>query len=117
VDRSATYAARWVAKNIVAAELAERCEVQLSYAIGVARPLSVRIDTFGTGTCPEELLCEAVQKVFDLRPERIIEALGLKAPIYTPTSYHGHFGRDEFPWEATNRTQQLRTAVGSQASV
>jgi S-adenosylmethionine synthetase len=91
--------------------------VQLSYAIGVARPLSIRIDTFGTGTCPEELLCEAVQKVFDLRPERIIEDLGLKAPIYTPTSYHGHFGRDGFPWEATNRTQQLRTAVGSQASV
>ena len=116
VDRSAAYAARWVAKNIVAAELAERCEVQLSYAIGVAKPLSVRVDTFGTGKCPEDLLCDAVEKVFDLRPAGIIKALGLKSPIYTPTSYHGHFGRDGFSWEATNRTQELRNVVGAQAS-
>jgi len=115
VDRSAAYAARWVAKNLVAAEFAERCEVQLSYAIGVARPLSVRVDTFGTGKCPEDVLVEAVEKVFDLRPAGIIGSLGLKNPIYTPTSYHGHFGRDEFSWEATDRVQELRDAVGIQA--
>ncbi len=117
VDRSAAYAARWVAKNVVAAGLARRCEVQLSYAIGVARPLSIRVDTFGTGTAPEDVLAEAVGSVFDLRPAQIIQALDLKRPIYTPTSYHGHFGREGFSWERTNRTAALREAVSALAQV
>jgi S-adenosylmethionine synthetase len=116
VDRSATYAARWVAKNIVAAGLAKRCEVQVSYAIGVARPTSVRVDTFGTGTCPEDVLTDAVEKVFDLRPAQIIAALDLKRPIFTRTAYHGHFGRDGFSWEETNRTSELQAAVSAAAN-
>ncbi|MCC7013421.1 MAG: methionine adenosyltransferase [Planctomycetes bacterium] len=112
VDRSAAYAARWVAKNIVAAGLARRCEVQVSYAIGVAKPLSVRVDTFGTGTVAEDKLCDAVSKVFDLRPAAIIRELDLKRPIYEKTAYHGHFGRADFPWEQTNRTEALRQALG-----
>jgi S-adenosylmethionine synthetase len=111
VDRSAAYAARWVAKNVVAAGLAERCEVQLSYAIGVAKPLSVRLDTFGTGKVSDEVLDSAIGKVFDLRPAMILEVLGLKRPIYRKTSYHGHFGRSEFPWEATDRIEELKAAV------
>jgi S-adenosylmethionine synthetase len=113
VDRSAAYASRWVAKNIVAAGLADRCEVQLSYAIGVARPLSLRVDTFGTGNVPDEVLDTAVGTVFDLRPACILADLQLKRPIYERTAYHGHFGRDEFPWEATNRIAELKDAVGS----
>jgi S-adenosylmethionine synthetase len=112
VDRSAAYAARWVAKNVVAAGLARRCEVQVSYAIGVARPLSVRVDTFGTGSVSEEALCAALEKVFDLRPAAIIRDLQLKRPIYERTAYHGHFGRPDFAWEQTNRVNELRAALG-----
>ncbi len=111
VDRSAAYAARWVAKNVVASGLARRCEVQVSYAIGVAKPLSVRIDTFGTGKVDDESIARAVQKVFDLRPAKIIEALSLKRPIYRQTAFHGHFGRPGFPWEATNKVSELTEAV------
>jgi S-adenosylmethionine synthetase len=116
VDRSAAYAARWVAKNVVAAKLARRCEVQLSYAIGVAHPLSVRVDTFGTGEVPDTALTDAVGKVFDLRPASIIAALDLKQPIYERTAYHGHFGRPEFSWERTDRVAELQTAVATPAS-
>ena len=106
-DRSAAYAARWIAKNLVAAQLAKRVEVQLAYAIGVARPVSVKIDTFRTGTATDALLSDVVQAVFDLRPKAIIEALDLLKPIYRHTAYHGHFGRDEFAWEKTNRVDAL----------
>jgi S-adenosylmethionine synthetase len=112
VDRSAAYAARWVAKNVVAAGLARRCEVQVSYAIGIARPLSVRVDTFGTAQVGEDALCAAIEKVFDLRPAAIIRELDLKRPIYERTAYHGHFGRAEFPWEQTDRTEALRRELG-----
>jgi len=115
VDRSAAYAARWVAKNIVAAGLARRCEVQLSYAIGVARPTSTHVDTFGTGSCPDEVLGGAIEKVFDLRPAAIIDTLDLKRPIYARTACHGHFGREGFSWEETNRTSQLQEAVAAVA--
>jgi S-adenosylmethionine synthetase len=115
VDRSAAYAARWVAKNVVAAGLARRCEVQLSYAIGVAAPLSVRVDTFGTGTVDEAALSAAITKVFDLRPAGIIKALDLKRPIYRQTAAHGHFGREEFSWEATNKVADLKAALGAGA--
>ncbi|MCA8978714.1 MAG: methionine adenosyltransferase [Planctomycetes bacterium] len=115
VDRSAAYAARWVAKNVVAAGLAERCEVQLSYAIGVAKPLSLRVDTFGTGTVADDVLDRAVAEVFDLRPARILAALDLKRPIYEKSAYHGHFGREEFPWEQTNKVAELQEAVASHA--
>ena len=113
VDRSAAYASRWVAKNVVAAGLATRCEVQLSYAIGVAKPLSVRVDTFGTNTVDEDAISAAVNKVFDLTPRGIITALGLKAPIYRKTAAHGHFGRAGFPWEETNRVAELKDAVSA----
>jgi S-adenosylmethionine synthetase len=115
VDRSAAYAARWVAKNVVAAGLADRCEVQLSYAIGVAEPLSLRVDTFGTGTVSDDALDRAVGSVFDLRPSRILSALDLKRPIYERTAYHGHFGRNDFPWEQTNKVAELQEAVASHA--
>jgi S-adenosylmethionine synthetase len=115
VDRSAAYAARWVAKNIVAAGLARRCEVQLAYAIGVAQPLSIRVDTFGTGSAPDELLVDAVRDVFDLRPAGIIKALDLKRPIFERTAYHGHFGRDEFAWERTTKVDALKDAVAAKA--
>ena len=111
VDRSAAYAARWVAKNVVAAGLATRCEVQVSYAIGVAKPLSIRVDTFGTGTVADGLLADAIGKVFDLRPAPIIRALDLKRPIYGRTAFHGHFGRDEFSWEGTGKVAELQAAV------
>ncbi len=111
VDRSAAYAARWVAKNVVAAGLARRCEVQVAYAIGVARPLSVRIDTFATGTVADDILGAAIGQVFDLRPARIIAALDLKRPIYACTAFHGHFGRDGCAWEETNKKDALRAAV------
>jgi S-adenosylmethionine synthetase len=115
VDRSAAYAARYVAKNVVAAGLAERCEVQLSYAIGVAKPLSIRVDTFGTGKVADDVLDRAVAEVFDLRPAAILADLDLKRPIYEKTAYHGHFGRADFPWEATDRVDALKSAVASHA--
>ena len=113
VDRSAAYAARWVAKNVVAAGLADRCQVQLAYAIGVASPVSVRVDTFGTGTVADTMLEEAVNKVFDLRPTAIIKTLDLQRPIYRQTAAYGHFGRPELdlPWERTNRVDKLRAAL------
>jgi S-adenosylmethionine synthetase len=110
VDRSGAYAARWVAKNLVAAGLARRCEVQIAYAIGVAEPVSIRVDHFGTGTKEEDVLVRLVRKHFDLTPRGIIETLDLRRPIYRATSYHGHFGREDqgFPWERTDRTEALR---------
>jgi S-adenosylmethionine synthetase len=113
VDRSAAYAARHVAKNVVAAKLAKRCEVQVAYAIGVAKPVSVKVDTFGTGTVADELLAAAVDQVFDLRPKAIIERLDLLKPIYRHTAYHGHFGRPQFTWEATDHAAKLAAAVAS----
>ncbi len=112
VDRSAAYAARWVAKNIVAAKLAKRCEIQLAYAIGVAKPVSIKVDTFGTGTSvDDDALAVAVGEVFDLTPTGIIKSLKLLRPIYRHTAYHGHFGRKDFPWEATNKAAALKKAV------
>lgn len=111
VDRSAAYAARWVAKNVVAAKLAKRCEIQLAYAIGVAKPVSIKVDTFGTGTVDEDRLAAAISKVFDLTPKGIITGLDLLRPIYRHTAYHGHFGRKEFPWERTDRAEALIKAV------
>ena len=110
VDRSAAYAARWVAKNLVAAGLARRCEVQLAYAIGVAEPVSIRVDTFGTGKLDEAKLDRLVRKHFDLTPRGIIDGLDLLRPIYRATAYHGHFGREDvgFPWERTDRAEALR---------
>ena len=111
VDRSAAYAARWAAKNVVASGLAERCELQVAYAIGRAHPLSVRVDTFGTETAPVERIESAVAKVFDLRPAAIIEELELKRPIYAATSAYGHFGREGFAWERADRVDELLRAV------
>lgn len=109
VDRSAAYAARWVAKNIVAAGLARRCEVQLAYAIGVANPVSIRVDSFGTGKYGDDALAKAVETVFDLRPTAIIKQLDLRKPIYRKLASYGHMGREELgvEWEKTNRTQEL----------
>ncbi len=117
VDRSAAYAARWVAKNIVAAGLAERCEVQVAYAIGVARPLSINVETFGTSPLSSETLVALIQEHFDLRPGAIIRDLDLRRPIYRQTATYGHFGRLDLdlPWERTNRVEQLRQAVGALA--
>ncbi len=114
VDRSACYAARWAAKNVVAAGLAERCQIQVAYAIGVAEPVSVMVTTFGTGRVPDARLAEAVRMVFDLTPRGIIEALDLRRPIYRPTAAYGHFGRDEagFTWERADRIAELQRAVG-----
>ena len=113
VDRSAAYAARWVAKNVVAAGLARRCQVQLAYAIGVARPVSVRVDTFGTGMVPDERLSDAVEQVFDLRPAAIIRDLGLRRPIYRQLAAYGHFGRDDLDlsWEKADRAEALKAAL------
>jgi S-adenosylmethionine synthetase len=110
VDRSAAYAARWVAKNVVAAGLARRCEIQIAYAIGVAEPVSVRVDAFGTSAHDEAVLVRLVRKHFDLTPRGIIDSLGLRRPIYRATSYHGHFGREDadFPWERTDKAEALR---------
>jgi S-adenosylmethionine synthetase len=128
VDRSAAYAARWAAKNVVAAGLARRCEIQLAYAIGVVEPVSVLVQSFGTGSVPDTKLSEAVRDVFDFRPGVIIETLGLRNPIFTPTAAYGHFGRTPemrvpdaggeepvrfFPWEVTDRVDELKTAAGS----
>ena len=111
VDRSAAYMARYVAKNIVAAGFAERCEVQLAYAIGVPDPVSVMVESFGTSTVPEEQISEAVRKVFQLDPAGIIKSLDLKKPIYRRTAAYGHFGRDSFSWEKTDKVEALRKAV------
>ena len=111
VDRSAAYAARWVAKNLVAAGLADRCEIQLSYAIGVSEPLSIAIESFGTSERSEADLVRAVRKVFDLSPAGIITALDLKRPIYERTAAYGHFGRDGFSWEQLDRVSELRDAL------
>ncbi|MBQ1548808.1 MAG: methionine adenosyltransferase [Clostridia bacterium] len=115
VDRSASYAARWVAKNVVAAGLADKCEVELAYAIGVARPLSVFVDTKGTETVPLEKIVAAVNKVFDLRPSAIIDALDLRRPIYKQVAAYGHMGREDLgvPWEETNRVDALKDAVAA----
>lgn len=107
VDRSAAYAARYVAKNIVAAGLADRCEIQLSYAIGVAEPTSIMVDTFGTGKVDNELLVKAVREHFDLRPYGLIKMLDLIQPIYRQTAAYGHFGREQFPWERTDKAELL----------
>ncbi|HSU14989.1 methionine adenosyltransferase [Longimicrobium sp.] len=123
VDRSAAYAARWAAKHVVAAGLARRCEIQLAYAIGVAQPVSVRVDTFGTAQVDEEMIENALREVFDFTPKGIIQSLGLRTPIYRPTAAYGHFGRTSemsqngrgevklFPWEETPRVDDLRTAA------
>ena len=112
VDRSAAYAARYVAKNIVAAGLADRCEIQLSYAIGVADPTSIMVETFGTEKVPHEVIIEAVRKFFDLRPYGLQEMLNLLQPIYKKTAAYGHFGREEFPWEKTDKALQIRDFAG-----
>jgi S-adenosylmethionine synthetase len=114
VDRSAAYACRWVAKNVVAAGLADRCEIEVAYAIGVARPLSLNIETFGTGKVDDEKIVKAINEVFDLRPGAIIRDLDLRKPIYQKTASYGHFGRDdiEFSWERTNKVKDLQSAVG-----
>jgi S-adenosylmethionine synthetase len=123
VDRSATYAMRWVAKNVVAAGLAKRCEAQVAYAIGVAEPVSIMVDTFGTGTIPQDALESAVREVFDLTPAGIIQALNLRNPIYRPTAAYGHFGRaperrrvgerdvELFTWEHVDRVEELTVAA------
>lgn len=126
VDRSGAYAARWAAKNVVAAGAASRCEIQLAYAIGVPEPVSIHVDSFGTGAVPDHRIGQALAEVFDFRPLHIIEELGLRRPIYTPTAAYGHFGReprrgegpsgvavDLFPWERTDRIDDLRTALDS----
>ena len=125
VDRSGAYAARWAAKNVVAAGLARRCEIQLAYAIGVPEPVSIHVDSFGTGRIPDDAIADAVAAVFDFRPRAIIDTLDLAQPIYTSTAAYGHFGREPrdmetdgrtvrlFPWERTDRVAELRTASGS----
>ncbi len=112
VDRSAAYATRWVAKNLVAAGAATRCEVQVAYGIGMSRPVSIFVETFGTETVDPDRISACVQEVFDLRPAAIIRDLGLKAPIYRKTAAYGHFGRDGFSWEATDRVDDVRSALG-----
>ncbi|EGR0595390.1 methionine adenosyltransferase [Vibrio cholerae] len=112
VDRSAAYAARYVAKNIVAAGMADRCEIQLSYAIGVADPTSIMVETFGTEKVSQEIIIEAVRQFFDLRPYGLQEMLNLLQPIYKKTATYGHFGREEFPWEATDKAALLRDFAG-----
>jgi S-adenosylmethionine synthetase len=110
VDRSAAYAARWVAKNLVAAGIAKKAEVELAYAIGVAKPVSIAVDTFGTGTVPEEKIVEIIEKVFDLRPAAIIDALQLRRPIYKQTAAYGHFGRTDIdlPWEKLDKVEEIK---------
>ena len=114
VDRSAAYAARWAAKNVVAAGLADRCEIQVAYAIGVAHPLSVNVETFGTGKIPDEAIANLITEYFDLRPGAIIRDLNLRRPIYRQTAVYGHFGRDDLdlPWEKTDKAALLRQAAG-----
>jgi S-adenosylmethionine synthetase len=114
VDRSAAYAGRYVAKNVVAAGLARRCEVQVAYAIGISHPVSLMVNTFGTGRIPEEKIAQLIREHFDLRPRAIIHSLNLLRPIYAKTAAYGHFGRDEpeFTWEATDKAEALRSAAG-----
>ena len=114
VDRSAAYAARYVAKNIVAAGLADKCELQLAYAIGVAHPVSIRVETFGTGKCDHDKVVELIRKHFDLRPAGIIKMLDLQRPIYKQTAAYGHFGRNDLdlPWEKTDKAEILRKEAG-----
>lgn len=112
VDRSAAYAARYVAKNIVAAGLADRCEIQISYAIGIAEPTSIMIETFGTEKIANEKLVHLVHEIFDLRPYGLVKMLNLLQPIYRQTAAYGHFGRSQFPWEKTDKVAELRAAVG-----
>ncbi|HCF50502.1 MAG TPA: methionine adenosyltransferase, partial [Syntrophomonas sp.] len=114
VDRSAAYAARYVAKNIVAAGIADRCEIQLAYAIGVARPVSVRVETFGTGKISDEKIIELIENNFDLRPGAIIKDLQLRRPIYKKTAAYGHFGRNDpdFTWEHIDKAEALRQQAG-----
>ncbi len=114
VDRSAAYAARYVAKNIVAAGLADRCEIQVSYAIGVAEPTSIMVETFGTEKVPSEQLTLLVREFFDLRPYGLIQMLDLLHPIYKETAAYGHFGREHFPWEKTDKAALLREAARSE---
>jgi S-adenosylmethionine synthetase len=118
VDRSAAYMGRYVAKNVVAAGLARRCEVQISYAIGVAEPVSVMVETFGTAKVSEERISRAVREVFGLKPRQIIEHLDLLKPIYQKTAAYGHFGRSEkeFTWERTDKKDELKDAVGVKVS-
>lgn len=111
VDRSGSYYARYMAKNVVAAGLAQRCQIQLAYAIGVAHPVGLYVDTFGTGVIPENKLSELLSELFDARPAAMIRQLGLQQPIYRATAAYGHFGREEFPWERTDRVEELRAAV------
>jgi len=117
VDRSGAYAARYVAKNVVAAGLADRCEVQLAYAIGVAYPVSILVDTFGTNKVPEEQIVKAVRDNFDLRPAGIIRELDLRRPIYKQTAAYGHFGRTDLdlPWEQLNKVEALKQSIAEQA--
>ncbi len=119
VDRSAAYAARWAAKNVVAAGLADRCEIQVAYAIGVAHPLSVNVETFGTGRIPDEQIAALINTHFDLRPGAIIHDLGLRKPIFRQVAAYGHFGRDDLdlPWERTDKAEALRQAAGISVEV
>jgi S-adenosylmethionine synthetase len=119
VDRSAAYGARWVAKNVVAAGLASRCELQVAYAIGVARPMNITVETFGTETVPVEQIEQAIERVFDLRPAAIIRDLDLRRPIYRQTAAYGHFGRTDIdlPWERTNKVEELRAAVSKNVAI
>jgi S-adenosylmethionine synthetase len=114
VDRSGAYAARWVAKHIVAAGLADSCEIQVAYAIGVSRPLSVFVETFDTGKIPDEAISKVVEELFDLRPGAIIRDLDLRRPIYRPTAAYGHFGREDLdlPWERLTRLEEVKAAAG-----
>jgi S-adenosylmethionine synthetase len=119
VDRSAAYAGRYVAKNVVAAGLAARCEIQIAYAIGIAKPVSVHVDTFGTGTIPDTRIAAIVQDVFDLRPKGIVKMLDLLKPVYQQTAAYGHFGRTEkgFTWERTDKAAALRSAAGTRTKI
>ncbi len=116
VDRSAAYMARYIAKNVVAAKLADRCEVQLAYAIGVAKPVSINVNTFGTGKAGEDRIAAAIDSTFDCRPAAIIKTLGLRKPIYLKTASYGHFGRPEFPWENTDKAASLAKKAGAKKS-
>jgi S-adenosylmethionine synthetase len=116
VDRSAAYMARYIAKNVVAARLAQRCEIQLAYAIGVSQPVSINVSTFGTGAVDEDIIADAVHATFDCRPAAVIKSLGLRRPIYRPTAAYGHFGRREFPWEKTDKAAALARKAGLKKS-
>lgn len=116
VDRSAAYGARWVAKNIVSAGIAKRCEVQLAYAIGVSKPVSIMVNTFGTGSIPDGEIEKIVEKIFDLTPKGLIDSLELRKPVFRKTASYGHFGRNEFTWEAVNRASEIKDLAGKLGS-